>query len=188
MTDVTKWCILRTSAGRTIPLAKSLADDGFAVWTPIAMVSRRVPRRQRWVKREAPMMPTFVFADAAGINDLFRMLRDPMSPHPAFSIFHIGPRVPLVADQEVAALRAAEDRARGRKTGLELQREQFPIGCAVRIVEGVATGLVGEVAGHDGKSVIVIGDGRMRLKIATFMLRTDAVQDGKSPSSAFAAA
>ena len=188
MTDVAKWCILRTSAGRTIPLAKSLADAGFVVWTPIAMVSRRIPRRTKREKREAPLMPTFVFADAAEINDLVRVLRDPISPHPAFSIFHVGPRVPVIADLEVAELRAAEDRARGRKTGLELQREQFPIGCAVRIVEGVATGLEGEVVGHDGKSVIVIGNGRMRLKIATFMLRTDAVHKGKSSAPAFAAA
>ena len=53
--------ILRTSPSRTLPLAKSLREAGFAVWSPEESRIRRRPRSQREAELSLPIVPGFVF-------------------------------------------------------------------------------------------------------------------------------
>lgn len=164
------WCILRTSGARTLPLAKSLGDEGFEVWTPIEVQSRRLPRSKIKVERDAPIMPTFVFVRATRLRDIFRILSLPRSPHPSFSIFrHMG-RIPIIADHEIESLRSEEKRAAPKA-----RRRVFAAGERVRVPEGSFGGMSGAVVEGNGKFTIVCF-GRKEVKIATWLLRTDLVQ------------
>jgi transcription antitermination factor NusG len=173
------WCILRTSPGRTLSLAKSLSNVGLDVWTPTQTHDRRRPRSKETVQIEAPIMPTFVFARASLVPELMRLRMLEVSPHPGFSLFqHMG-RTPLIADREIANLRVIEElaaRARLKKS----HRYVFPAGEKVRVAEGNFVGLEGVVEGGDGKFALVCFGGAMQFKIATFLLRTDEVQVGSA--------
>jgi hypothetical protein len=170
--------MLRTSPGRTLSLAKSLADAGLDVWTPSEIQSRRRPRSKATFEIQAPIMPTFVFARAAIIPDLLRILALPISPHPAFSVFrHLG-RIPLLHDSEILNLRAVE-RNRLKKS----HRYVFPVGGKVNVAEGNFTGLEGIVEGGDGKYALVCFGGSMQFKIATFLLRSEDIDGSSSEAS-----
>lgn len=137
---------------------------------------RRLPRgRKAQVERDVAIMPTFVFARAAQLADLARVLALLLNPHPPFSIFRWSGRIPLFADRDIASLHAAEDRA-ARKVK-QTQRYFFSAGERVRVVEGAGMGLSGVVEQGDGKFALVAFGGSMRLKIATWLLRTDEVQN-----------
>lgn len=103
-----RWCILRTSGRSTLPLAQSLAAAGFDVWTPREILSRRRGPARTRIEYEAPLVATFVFARAAAIPALERILILPSSPHPPFSIFRFDGRIPLLAAHSIEGLREAE--------------------------------------------------------------------------------
>ena len=168
------WCILRTGASRTLPLVASLEAAGFDVWSPVQTLTRRRGRTRERVEYAAPIMPTFVFARARHRDDLLRLAALPFSDHPGFSIFrHLG-RIPLISDAEVAGARRIEDR--GKQAAKMGQRQAFIVGQRVRVTEGAAAGLFGEVVqGGDGKFVLVSFAG-INLKIGAWLLGTDAVQ------------
>ena len=176
------WCILRTSPGRTLGLAKSLADAGLEVWTPSSTYSRRKPRSKATIEIEAPIMPTFVFARAALLPELMRIRALTVSPHPPFSIFrHVG-GVPLLADREIVNLRLVEElaqRARLKKS----HRHVFPTGQRVHVDDGSFVGLEGVVKGGDGKFALVCFGGSMEFTIATFLFRTDDIAAGSSEAA-----
>jgi hypothetical protein len=115
------WCILRTSGGRTVPLARSLAAAGFDVWTPVRTIRRPAPgqgrrlvmgQRRKLIDVDLAILPGFVFARADQLHDLVRAAGAEPSPHPSFSVFHQAGRVPLVRDTSIIGLRAAEEDAR----------------------------------------------------------------------------
>jgi hypothetical protein len=63
------WCILRTSGGRTVPLARSLAAVGFEVWTPVRTIRRPAPgqgrrlvmsQRRKLIDVDLAILPGFV--------------------------------------------------------------------------------------------------------------------------------
>lgn len=169
------WCILRTGASRTLPLVASLEAAGFDVWSPVQTLNRRRGRTRERVEYAAPIMPTFVFARAIHRDELLRLASLPFSDHPGFSVFrHLG-GIPLISDAEVAGARRIEDRCkRAAKQG---QRQAFAVGQRVRVTEGAAAGLFGEVVQDgDGKFVLVAFAG-INLKIGAWLLGTDAVQE-----------
>ena len=132
------WLILRTSGGRTLRLAQSLADAGFGVWTPVQTLSKRRGRTRERVAYNAPIMPTFVFAQAQHLGELARISALPFSDHPDFSIFrHMG-RVPLISDTEVAEARHVEERS--RRAALVGTRKSFVVGQPVRCPRGLVLG------------------------------------------------
>jgi hypothetical protein len=116
------WCILRTSGGRTLPLANSLAQSGFEVWTPKRVTKRPAPgqarrlvmgRRRKMIEIETAILPGFVFARAHQLDDLARIAdAAEIGPYPDFSIFKFGGRAPIVGDSSVQGLRDAETDAR----------------------------------------------------------------------------
>lgn len=118
--DATRWCILCTSASKTLALAASLAGARLEVWTPKRTVKREAPGNRRrlalgqrkvMIEVDAPIIPGFVFARAPQRGELLRISAMPFSPHPGFTVLQLGGRVPLVGDGQVEGLRAAEAEA-----------------------------------------------------------------------------
>lgn len=179
------WCILRTSGSRTLPLARSLAAAGFEVWTPVETNDRRRPRSKARVEFEAPIMPTFVFARSDQLNDLQVAAVAAVKEHPPFSIFRWSGKIPLVSDQQIASLRAAEDKAAARveagrrRDRLQVERKFFTPGEQVKVTEGSFSGLSGMVEDGDGKFTFVAFGGSMRVKIGSFLLAPDEVEAGQ---------
>lgn len=110
---MSRWIILRTSGGQTLPLMRSLREVGVDAWSP-ARTIRRVLRRGRPSEQrleiDVPILPTFVFAREEQIATIADAAGDPSGQHPAFSLFRHGGRIPLIADGEIAGLRGEEER------------------------------------------------------------------------------
>lgn len=173
--SVARWCVLRTAAQRTLPLARWLGAAGFGAWTPIMQVKRRTRRGSKAVeKRDAPMMPTFVFAPADRLRDLLRLTTDPISTHPPFSVFRYIDRYPLISDGEMALLRKSEADAdlAFRKT----EPNRFAAGANVQVPDGPLAGLSGVVEKPDGKFALVAFGGAIRWKIGAWLLADDNLQ------------
>ena len=175
-----RWCILRTSGARTLPLARSLESAGLDVWTPVETQVRRKPRSTARTEHDLPIMPTFVFARARHLPELAQCLALPVNPHPGFSVFHYLDRIPLLANTELSALRAAEDRAKvraaDRRAKGRASGKVIPTGTEVSVSDGSWTGMSGVVEDGDGKFALVAFGGRLRVKIATFLLERTGVE------------
>jgi hypothetical protein len=95
-------------------------------WTPRRIIERDAPGHRRrlalgqrriTVEVALPIVPGLVFASGDRIDDLFRILNDPLRKHPALRVFHIANRVPLVVEASVRGLRAVEAEASVAITG-----------------------------------------------------------------------
>lgn len=161
------WCILRCSGRNTLGLASSLRGGGYDTWTPV-FVERRPVRRFK-VEAPAPLLPTYVFARSMNLTDLLQVSADPMSRHPAFSVFHYLNGIPLIADKDLTGLRQIEERDKLNQLRRKPKARIFNPGEEVRVDMGAFTGMSGVVEQDDGKHVMVLF-GRMSVKIATFML------------------
>lgn len=183
MTDTaSQWCILRTSGPRTLLLAKSLNEAGIAAWTPTGGGSRRRPRSRDRIDYEVPILPTFVFAKAGWLAELNRCRDTLANPHPPFSIFHYCGTIPIVSDDEISSLRAAESDARrdAELARRKSSRHTFRVGNCVRLDDDSAfAGMTGIVKDGDDKFALVSFGGNFVLKIATFLLSPDALQDAQ---------
>lgn len=185
-----RWCILRTSGRKTLALARTLAADGFDVWTPTTTHHVTVPRINARRDVILPMMPSFVFARADRLLDLIElansvpMRRGParrQSAHDDFTVFHYRDRIPLVLDSDLEPLRTSE-----RKAVPPSKWQQFKKGEKVRVPEGAFEGMAGVVEGTRGKFTLVCFGTGKAVKISTFILLPDAVRDGH-PSEGMAA-
>lgn len=180
------WCILRTSGPSTLRLVASLQDAGFAVWTPTEHVRRRVPRSKSTEHRIVPLAPTYAFVKAAHVDDLKRIERLDVSPHPRFSIFRYYGETVFVRHGELAALRAqqqisyrnalpASGRAPGKPRG-----QEFEHGSTVKITSGAFTGFQAYVELSDGLtttlSVSLFGRAQ-EIKVETLHLRSHLVSE-----------
>lgn len=177
MTD--HWLILRTASRSTLALAESLAKSGYDVWTPVRTFNKRAPRRREISQVVVPMLPSFAFAKASHIHALLEMAEAFTKPCPDFSVFHYLNDIPLVRDEELESLRNLEARDRRQaeierfKTGRQIR---FKGGETIRIDEGAFAGMDGVVQYDDGKYAMV-SFGRTKVKIATFLLANDNVQE-----------
>ncbi len=174
------WCILRTGKRQTLRLAKTLAEDGYEVWTPAETKVMRVPRAN--VRREVtePMLPGFLFARSTHLIDLLELSKLAVKPrrgagckdpaHDDFTVMRCNGRIPIIADRDLDDLRRIEAR-RPRKRA----SQPFAAGAIVRVTEGPATGMTGTVAGGDRKHTAVCFNGRFVVKIATSLLTLDQV-------------
>lgn len=104
------WCILRTSGGRTLPLARSLAEAGFEVWTPTETVARLVRHGRSQVRRDiaGAIMPTFVFARERHYAALAALAGNRFNQHPPFSIFRHAGLTPFISDAAIGGVRQIE--------------------------------------------------------------------------------
>lgn len=174
MRGASDWCILRTAGARTLPLARSLAAAGVEAWTPSATISKRRARSKTLIDVEAPILPTFVFARACHLRALLSDAASPVNPHPPFSVFRYSGKFPLIAEAEIEGLRREEQRGQIRK--LRTQRKVFARDASVRVPDGPFAGMSGVVSECDGKYAVVAFGGGMRVKIATFLLEAEALE------------
>lgn len=178
--DLGSWCILRMASCDTLPVTESLRDAGFDVWTPteshLPKVRRTLfPSRRRKVEESrTAILPTFAFAAANRIGDLQRIAVLPGREHRRFHLFqHLG-GYPLIAERELSALRAEEDRRqqvflrqkrRGRKA------PALARGTVVEFTEGGFAGLSGKVVSQSGKFTLVDIPGfAMPIEISSILL------------------
>lgn len=166
MSRAGEWCILRMAGPRTLAVARSLAKAGYDVWTPVETRQKRLPRSKAKVECEVVLMPTYAFAQAAGLRDLLAESMNPVSDHPAFTVFRHGDRFPLIADRSLDPLRVAERRG----TPLEKVR-QFDAGERVKLTERGFEGLSGIVETSKGQFTMVCFPGfNIPIKVATMHL------------------
>jgi len=168
-----RWCILRTTGARTIPLARSLMAAGIEAWTPVKTIEVREGRARRRASKDLAIAPTFVFARGCHLHDLGLICQLFVSPHPAFSIFRYAGRVPLVSDTEIKGLRAEEER--GWVKALRAERHAFAKGQRLAMPEGAFFGMTGVVESSDGKSVVVDLGGNFVVKVEAWHVREQAL-------------
>lgn len=167
-----QWCILRMAAARTLSVAKSLARDGFDVWTPVEVRQQRRARSRERVEKEIALMPTYVFAPAERLRDLVSLSVLQFSPYPDFTVFRYQDRFPVIADETLRPLRIAERKG----TPLEKVRK-FTQGERVKLLERGFEGLSGIVETDDGKFALVCFPGfNIPIKVASMHLLTDEPQ------------
>ncbi|MBB5714760.1 hypothetical protein [Sphingomonas aerophila] len=136
-----------------------------------------------------PITPSFVFVRADRLADLALVLRLPINPHPPFSLFRHGGRVPLIADREIANLRSMEADAadRAQRAARKAHRQAFTPGQEVTCNEAAFIGLTGVVEQSDGKQAVVLFGGALRMTIASWRLTHNPVQEGNKPAMGIAA-
>jgi transcription antitermination factor NusG len=164
------WCVLRTSGKNTLRLAKSLADVGLFVWTPIEERMIRVPRAN--VRRPVvlPIMPSYVFARAEHLIDILQLIdrkKRLESDHPDFSLMRLGERIPIIDDRLLEGLRTIEQKRAPRKKAIKL-----PVGLQVKVGQagGSFAGMHGRVEQSGDSYTMVCFDNRITVKISTYLL------------------
>jgi transcription antitermination factor NusG len=185
--DFGGWCILRTKSRHTQRLARTLAEDGFDVWTPTEVRTMRVPRMN--VRREVtlPLMPSYVFAKAVHLIDLIQLAAMPAKPrrgrychepaHEDFNVMRCFGGIPTVSDSDLAQLRALEAKRTPRKKA----ERSFAAGATVRVEGGSFGGMTGTVERSDRGHTLVCFSDRYQVKIPTSLLLENAVGSAHSP-------
>lgn len=192
-----RWCILRTSGAKTVPLAAALQAAGFRAWTPTEMQRAKVAGKL--ADRVSPIVPTFVFASEGHVIDLLVASQDPRCRFPSFSLFRRGDRVPLIGGGEMRALRDAEDlaalrygqivegeaaehrrqlrvaelkRAAARRKALRAQPlGPMTLGTWVEVSDAPAlAGLTGQIVEARGNAAVVMFGGAMRMTIEAWQI------------------
>lgn len=194
-----RWCILRTSGSRTLALADSLTAAGLDAWTPRLTTRRRLPRSPAHREIVVPILTTFVFARACHRDELRaiiarRLLRS-ADQHPPFSIFEHAGRIPVIADDAIAGLRAEEDRAtaaykiitdreaasaehnarRQRIAELRAGAPNYPVGARVTVPQVAFAGMTGVVERGKGKKPAVNFGGGVVIEIEAWLLEAAPV-------------
>jgi hypothetical protein len=181
------WFILRTAGRSTLPLAASLAEDGFEVWTPARTQLIRVPRMN--VRREImlPLLPSFIFARAPHLHSLLELAnmvekprRDPdggrasRPAHRDFSVFHHIDKIPMIDDLHLEPLRTKQ-----RELVLKKDAPRFDRGAQVRVGSGAFEGLKGKVERcRQGYALVIFTDWARPVKIPTFLLQENDALNG----------
>lgn len=162
---MTNWCILRTAPSRTLLLCGALQAAGFRAWTP---QETRVVRHTRSRDRKevpAPMTPTIVFAEYERLPELVSISRQPPIRSmglPSFTVFRYLDVYPRIADNQLNALRLAEQRGRPRAQARVFRRSEL-----VQLADCGFEGLVGTVEGTQGRFTLVSFPGfQVPVKIA----------------------
>ena len=175
-----RWCILRTSGGRTLALAKSLEGAGYSAWTPTESRARLAGAKRELVEQEIAILPGYVFAGMEHVSDLLSLARSPsltyqtwdaekrrmvVKGHPHFSVFLMHGFVRAQSEHSLAPLRALElELSQAAERRREREREKglpplFKAGELVRAQRGGFEGLDLLVAEDNvGKMVKVVRD------------------------------
>lgn len=206
------WCVLSTTGGRTLPLARSLAAAGLEVWTPTRTIRRPAPgqrrrlhmgQRRKMIEVDVAILPGFVFARVAHLADLAALSHDPACRHPAFTVFQLGGRAPMVSDASVTGLREEEARAatfaqslrdadtreearrrraefmrteKARRAALRRERREFTIGQSVEVGDMPSmAGMVGRVTASNGTSAMIDFGGAFPMKVEAWRVIPSAL-------------
>ncbi len=211
-----RWCMLQTTAAKTLPLMAALRGEGVDAWTPSRTVKRDAPGNRRrlhmgqrkvMIEATVPILPGWVFAREADLDDLWRLSDQREGPCPRFSVFTGARGAALVRDTAVTGLRqaeadalaaieaerAAETRAaahraraerlgteRARRAALRRERKALVSGQEV-VVDGMQAlnGLVGKVVEGrgNGASAVIDFGGALKMTIEAWRVRPNPVRD-----------
>jgi transcription antitermination factor NusG len=145
-----------------------------------------MPRNGARYDREKALVPTYVFADAQAIDQLYRIMLNPGTRHPRFTfLLHMG-GAGLVTDDALSGLRHEE--AKRDADYMEAKRQgvkppQVPMDHEVKFSEGPFAGMEGEVVDQQGEFVVVDYNfaagklGASSIKISSWILLPDVAQD-----------
>lgn len=182
--DLGRWCILRMASGDTLRLVKSLKNAGIEAWAPVEKRLAKMPRTGAPFDKETALMPTYVFASVDHVNELLRLALAPGQAHPKFTVFRHRGGIPLIADDQLDALRGEEARkarvfekwSRRGKKGPKLAA-----GSEVRLPDGPFAGMSGIVVDQQGQYTLIASSlfGRaFEIKVASLLLVENMAQDG----------
>jgi transcription antitermination factor NusG len=181
--DLGSWCILRMASGDTLKLAKSLTDAGLSVWTPVERKVARSRLDRSRIHREAALMPSYVFGRVEHIDELLRLAHTQRRDHPKFSVFRYQGGIPLIADDQLGALRTEEDRAarvfdRWKRRGMK--GPTLAPGTEIKMPGGPFEGICGIVEGTEGQYTLVditVFGRPSQIKVASILLLPDSVNE-----------
>lgn len=175
--DLGAWFIIRMASADTLPVVRALARRGIEAWTPLERKLGRMPRTRRQYDKEFALMPSYAFVAVHDLPAVQRIALLPQGDMAAFSIFHHKGGVPLIADDQLDALRAEEGRLQGiyeRACRKGKKLPTFAPGHIVRMDSGGFAGLEGIVEGQEGQFTLVNFDGfHSPIKISSLLLVED---------------
>lgn len=162
------WIILRTSGRNTIQLVETLKADGFEAWTPVEVQSVRKRYSHERITRSFPMTPSFAFARVDRLGSLLALSNMHRKRQPDFSVFHYLGDIPTISDASLEHLRSLEIKVMPKD-----KKRLYAKGVSVKVPEGPFAGMSGIVETDDGKFALVGFGGRMKVRVASFLLRPD---------------
>ncbi len=175
--DLGGWFILRMASADTLAVVSALNRRGFTVWTPTVHKLGRMPRTRVEFDKKFPLMPTFAFVRYSDFEGVAKLAHTFTTDIPRFSIFRFGGGVPLVADNQLEALRREEARQNAiyeRQKRRGMKGPSFGKGEAVKLPEGGFAGLSGTVEEQQGGFVLVNVEGFAQpIKIASILLESE---------------
>lgn len=152
---MTDWVILRTSGASTLPLAESLTEAGFRVWTPVQPAEKREGKSRSRKREVEAMVPEWVFAESHHLSELLALThqaaliyrvwdaekrRHVVKGHPYFRLLKDGDGFAMVGDRELESLRVEE-----RKGKPKVKAHEFKAGDTVKVTSGPYEALTGIV-------------------------------------------
>lgn len=186
--DLGAWFILRMSSAATLSVCEGLKRAGFDVWTPVERKIGRMPRTRTAFDKQRPLMPSYVFANVQDIDALAELAVIPNRECPRFTLFRHNNGIPLIADEELEALRAEESRMQrifDRQKVKGRKGPSFEKGASVKAQSGGFEGLSGIVEGTQGQYTLVTYAGFGKpIKIASLLLLPDEVTNRQSQDTA----
>jgi transcription antitermination factor NusG len=172
---VSDWLILRTAGRSTMTLAKTLATDGYEVWTPIETKTERCGRDRRRIEVQRPIMPTYVFARVQHLVDLLQLASMPVKPrrgaglreaaHASFHVLHAFGRIPLVYDKHLAELRRME----AKRTPIKRAAYAFPRNASAKVSGGAFGGMTGVVVRSTPAKTVLRFNGGFPVELPTVL-------------------
>jgi transcription antitermination factor NusG len=182
--DLGSWCILRMASGNTLRLAKSLRTAGIEAWAPIAKRVAKMPRTGAQFDKESALMPSYAFARVEHVDELLHLEHALHRAHPKFVVFRHRGGIPLIADDQLDALRSEEARKhrvfeKWRRRGSKPPK--IAAGTEVRLPDGPFAGYSGIVERTQGQFTIVgatIFGKAVEIQVASLLLAENVARDG----------
>lgn len=182
--DLGSWVILRMAGGDTLRLVRSLKTAGIEAWAPVEKRLAKMPRTGAPFDKESALLPSYAFAPVEHVDELLRLEHSPKRAHPKFIVFRHNNGVPLIADNQLDALRSEEAR-KGRVFEKWRRRvtkgQKIERGTLVKMPDGPFQGFSGVVEDHQGQYTIVatsIFGKPVEIKVASCLLVGDVAQHG----------
>jgi transcription antitermination factor NusG len=182
--DLGSWVILRMAGGDTLRLVRSLKTAGIEAWAPIEKRVARMPRTKAPFDKESALMPSYVFAPVDHVDELLRLAHAQQRAHPKFAVFRHRGGIPLIADDQLDALRSEEARKarvfdKWKRKGVK--GPVLPKGTEVRFPDGPFQGMSGIVESAEGQFTLVattIFGKSVEIKVASCLLLENVAQHG----------
>ena len=182
--DLGSWFILRMASSDTLSVLKGLLKAGYDAWTPIERRRGRMPRTRTAYDKEFALMPSYVFVNIHHLAEIQHMALVPPRNIPRFTLFQYQGGVPLIADNQLDALRYEEGRLQAvydRALRKGKKGPRFNPGETIRIEEGPFAGMDGIVTDQTGQFTLVNFAGfASPIKISSLLLKREDEEQSKA--------